>query len=182
VPNGALVSPQDIGPAALALGLDPASLDMSQFMGRRGGRPGAAAAAAPDEAAEGGGASSPRADGAGARGDLAAELQARVQSGELTPDSVRALIRARREAAAEADGTVPSRRSVVFVMNAQGQPEPRVIEVGLSDWDNTQVISGLQGDEVLAVVGAAQLQAQQAQWLERIRSRSGGSPFGGGRR
>jgi HlyD family secretion protein len=41
VPNGALVSPQDIGPAALALGLDPAALDMSQFMGRPGGRPGA---------------------------------------------------------------------------------------------------------------------------------------------
>jgi len=51
----------------------------------------------------------------------------------------------------------------------------------LSDWDNTEVISGLDGEEELAVVGAAQLQAQQAQWLERIRSRSGGSPFGGRR-
>jgi HlyD family secretion protein len=97
---------------------------------------------------------------------------------------MRALIRARR-AETGGDGVpaaVESRRSVVFVLNAEGRPEPRVIQVGLSDWDNTQVVSGLDGTEVLAVVGAAQLQAQQAQWLERIRSRSGGSPFGGGRR
>jgi HlyD family secretion protein len=96
---------------------------------------------------------------------------------------MRALIQARRaEAAGGEPGEVASRSSVVFVVNAEGRPEPRVIQVGLSDWDNTQVVSGLDGDEVLAVVGAAQLQAQQAQWLERIRSRSGGSPFGGGRR
>jgi HlyD family secretion protein len=121
-----------------------------------------------------------------------ARLRARVESGEITRDSMRALVRARMASGgaggasmASEDGSgggVEARPSVVFVMNAQGLPEPRVIQVGLSDWDNTQVVSGLEGDEVLAVVGAAQLQAQQQEWLERIRSRSGGSPFGGGRR
>jgi HlyD family secretion protein len=52
--------------------------------------------------------------------------------------------------------------------------------IGLNDWDNTQVISGLQGDERLAVIGAAQLQANQQEFLNRIRERSGGSPLGGG--
>ena len=207
VPNGALVSPQDIGPAALALGLDVESLDMSQFMGR-GGRPGASAGvsgppggasagaapagarsegAAAEGAGPGQGASGEEADAAaGSPAEVLADLRSKVQSGEITQDSMRAAVQALRAAAGGAgtggSGATVSRRSVVFVVNAMGQPEPKVIQVGLSDWDNTQVISGLEGDEELAVVGAAQLQAQQAQWLERIRSRSGGSPFGGGGR
>lgn len=193
VPNGALVSPQDIGPAALALGIDPASLDMSQFAGRRGppgagggppsggsqGGPPPAASGAPAGVGATGQGAAPE-GGAASPGEAVAALRARVESGEITQDSMRVLIRAGRGTAAGAAGDVEARRSVVFVVNAQGLPEPRVIQVGLSDWDNTQVISGLDGEEELAVVGAAQLQAQQAQWLERIRSRSGGSPFGGG--
>ncbi|MEJ2539435.1 MAG: efflux RND transporter periplasmic adaptor subunit [Gemmatimonadota bacterium] len=203
VPNGALVGVRDVAPAAMALGLDPESLDMGQF-GRRpgptggppsggagapGARPGNAGAAtgAPGSGATDGGAEAP----SEAREEMA-RLRARVESGEITRDSMRALVRARMASggaggapmasAEESGGGVEARPSVVFVMNAQGLPEPRVIQVGLSDWDNTQVVSGLEGDEVLAVVGAAQLQAQQQEWLERIRSRSGGSPFGGGRR
>jgi HlyD family secretion protein len=82
-----------------------------------------------------------------------------------------------------ADGGAPgrdTRPAVVFVMGADSIPEPRTIQVGLNDWDNTQVVSGLDGDEILVVVGAAQLQAQQQEWLNNIRSRMGGSPFGGG--
>ncbi len=63
-------------------------------------------------------------------------------------------------------------------MNAQGVPELRMIRVGLNDWDYTQVVSGIEEGETLAVVGAAQLQAQQQQFLERMRSRGGGGPFG----
>lgn len=106
-----------------------------------------------------------------------------MQSGEITADSMRAAVQALRagaEGGGNGAGAGSARRSVVFVLNDAGRPEPRVIQVGLSDWDNTEVISGLDGTEQLVVVGAAQLQAQQAQWLERIRSRSGGSPFGGG--
>jgi len=52
--------------------------------------------------------------------------------------------------------------------------------VGLNDWDFTQAVSGVEVGAVLAVVGAAQLQAQQQEFLDRIRSRTGGSPFSGG--
>jgi hypothetical protein len=81
------------------------------------------------------------------------------------------------------DGAEPERETrsaVVFVMGADSVPAPRVIQVGLNDWDNTQVVEGLAGDETLVVVGAAQLQAQQQEWLNNIRDRMGGSPFGGG--
>ena len=191
VPNGALVGVRDVGPAALALGLDPESLDLGSFARSGMGRPGARTAQ-PTSASEGQAPAGAQGRGGGAQApsDSAraamAELRARVESGEITQDSMRAIVRARMAAAgggapgADPGGDADARPSVVFVINAAGQPEPRVIQVGLSDWDNTQVVSGLEGDETLAVVGAAQLQAQQAEWLERIRSRTGGSPFGGG--
>jgi len=191
VPNGALVSPQDIGPAALALGLDLESLDMSQFTGRRRGSgaapggTGGAGVGAPAAASPPGQGVAAEGEAPGSPAETLAELRSKLQSGEITQDSMRAAAQSLRAAAGQpgaAGGRAPrARRSVVFVVDELGQPEPQVIQVGLSDWDNTEVISGLDGEEELAVVGAAQLQAQQAQWLERIRSRSGGSPFGGRR-
>jgi HlyD family secretion protein len=62
-------------------------------------------------------------------------------------------------------------------MSEQGEPELRMVRVGINDWDHTQVVSGLEEGETLAVVGAAQLQAQQQEFLDRIRSRRGGGPF-----
>jgi HlyD family secretion protein len=67
---------------------------------------------------------------------------------------------------------------VVFVVDAEGVPRPRRVMIALNDWDHTQVVSGLEGDERLAVIGAAQLQAQQQEFLNRMRQRGGGSPFG----
>jgi HlyD family secretion protein len=52
-----------------------------------------------------------------------------------------------------------------------------MVRIGINDWDHTQVVSGLEEGETLAVVGAAQLQAQQQEFLDRIRSRRGGGPF-----
>ncbi len=73
-----------------------------------------------------------------------------------------------------------TRPAAVFVMGADSVPEPRLVQLGLGDWDNTQVVSGLEPGEVLVIVGPAQLQAQQQEFLDRMRSRGGGSPFGGG--
>lgn len=182
VPNGAIVNVQDAGPAAMALGLDPSTLDLQAL--RNAPRP-----AAGPSGGEGGEAQTDTASQA--RPDFQA-LREQVQRGEISQDSVRTLM-AQLRAAGGAPGMRrvggpaavtrergEPRPAVVFVMNAQGVPEPRSVLIGLNDWDNTQVIAGLEGDEQLAVVGAAQLQAQQQQWLEQIRSRGGGSPFGGG--
>jgi HlyD family secretion protein len=84
---------------------------------------------------------------------------------------------------AEDAGTVPpreTRSAAVFVMSGDSVPEPRLVQLGLGDWDNTQVVSGLEAGEMLVIVGVAQLQAQQQEFLERMRSRMGGNPFGGG--
>lgn len=118
-------------------------------------------------------------------------LRARVARGEISQDSVRALmagLRARGGAAggqraAPVDPAQP-RPAVVFLMSADGRPEAHAVMIGLNDWDNTQVVSGLDEGAEIAVIGAAQLQAAQAEQLQRMRDRMGGSgPFpGGGRR
>jgi HlyD family secretion protein len=69
---------------------------------------------------------------------------------------------------------------VVFVLGPDSVPAPKLVQAGLNDWDNTQIVSGLEGNETLVVVSAAQLQAQQQQWLNQIRSRMGSGMFGGG--
>ena len=81
------------------------------------------------------------------------------------------------------DGGPPreARLAVVFVMGADSVPMPRQVQIGLNDWDRTQIVSGVEEGEVLVVVGAAQLMAQQQAFLDRMRERIGGrSPFGGG--
>jgi HlyD family secretion protein len=123
-------------------------------------------------------------------------LRAKVDRGEITQDSMRVLAGAMRgaaggagafgggaAAAATAEGGGPvreTRAAVVFVLGADSVPTPKLIQVGLNDWDNTQVVSGLEGGEQLVVVSAAQLQANQTAWLNQMRSRMGSSPFGGG--
>ena len=76
-----------------------------------------------------------------------------------------------------------ARRVVVFVVpdsQSVATPEPRLVEIGLNDWDRTQVLSGLEEGDRVALIGAAQLQAQQDEFMNRMRSRGGANPFGGG--
>lgn len=122
---------------------------------------------------------------AGPRG-RAEELRAQVERGEITQDSMRAVLqamRADRASPAGPGGAAGSERetrpAAVFVVGPTGLAEPRLVEVGLNDWDYTEVVSGLDGTETLAVVGPAQLQAQQQEFLNMMRSRASG-PFGGG--
>jgi HlyD family secretion protein len=242
VPNNAIVLPQDVEPAALVLGLDPESIDMAALGGRgRGGRAGGGGAAGPEgaggpAAAPSGAAAGPgagggqgraaeRANGAPAAGsgegaeragaaappDLAA-LRARVQSGEITQDSARVLMRAARAGGGGGQGlgggqgagrgagtggglgaargsgvlTEPAaarprqlRRAVVFVVNDAGVPEPRPVQIGLNDYDHTQIVSGVEEGDQIALLGAAELQAQQQQYLDRVRQRGGMGGFGG---
>ncbi len=211
-PNNAVVTVQDAVPAAMALGIDPETLDMSAMRGGWGGRPGGAGSGRPGGAGgrpegtarggspagaggaaqaagseapdEGTGSTAPTGGGATpAGGDMRAriaDLRAKVESGEITQDSLRTVMASMRDQAQGRGGAateVETRPGVVFVM-VDGAPEMRMVQLGLSDWDNTQIVSGLEGDEELAVIGAAQLMAQQQEFMNRMRSRMGGSPFG----
>jgi len=206
VPNTAVTMLEDLMPAAMALGIDPETIDESQFQssGRgvaaRGGQRGAGGAAAgggqrgEGGAAAGAGAGAGNAAEGGAAGAAAggapdmAALREQVASGAISRDSITALMRARGGGRGAGAGTgtmqvdggteIQTRQAVVFVMNAAGVPAPQLVTIGLSDWDQTQVVSGLEGTEVLAVVGAAQLRANQDEFLDRMRSRGGSSPFG----
>ena len=74
------------------------------------------------------------------------------------------------------------RRAVVFVVDSAGVPAPRVIEIGMNDWDNTEIVSGLEEGDQIALIGAAQLQAQQDQMMSRMRGGFFGGPGGGAMR
>ncbi len=69
-------------------------------------------------------------------------------------------------------------RAVVFVVGEGGTIEPRMVMIGLTDWDHTEVVSGLEEGDRVALIGLAQLQAQREEFMERMRS-MGGNPFGG---
>jgi HlyD family secretion protein len=199
VPNVAVVRAEDVGPAAMALGLNPEELDLTAFM-QAGGSSGGfdrGGSGQGDFAQRGGGGRR----GAGAQsGNVDPELTARMQemraqaqSGGISQDSLRAAMQAMRGgsggndamASGNGEGTstqrVETRPGAVFVIGPTGQPEPRSVQIGLGDWDQTSVTGDIQEGDMLAVVSAAQLQAQQQEWLDRMRGRMGGdNPFGGG--
>ena len=202
VQNNAVVQTQNVGPAALALGLDLESIDLTQFMQAGGGsfaRTGGGGGQRGGAAGVG-----QRAGGGGqGRGQLSPEalermqaLRAQAQSGAISQDSLRAAMQAMGGRGAAAGGATgqgagaagaegaparETRPAAVFVVASSGRLEPRLIQMGIGDWDNTEIVSGVEEGEVLVIVGPAQLQAQQAAFLEQMRGRmSGSNPFGGG--
>lgn len=202
VPNNAVVQTSDVGPAAMALGLELDEIALAQFMRggggfARGGRVGGEAttgAASPRDTGGGATPTGPAVGDGSAQGGAMARIQAlraRVQAGEISQDSMRVAMQslrgggATRGAFAGRDGAAAGRErdtrpAAVFVLGPDSVPEPRMVQLGIGDWDNVEVVSGLEGGETLVVVGPAQLQAQQDEFLQRMRSRMGGSPFGGG--
>lgn len=68
---------------------------------------------------------------------------------------------------------------VVFVKGPQG-PEPKLVLLGLSDWDYTEVIRGLEPGTQVYLISVARLKQQQTQFADRMRQRAGGGMFGGG--
>ena len=80
-------------------------------------------------------------------------------------------------------GVVRPRSGLVFVGDS-GKWEPRVVMLGVSNYDFTEVISGVKEGEKVALLGAAAMQMQRQQMTDRMRSMSGVpgmSAPGGGR-
>lgn len=70
------------------------------------------------------------------------------------------------------------RPAVVFIQSDAG-PEAKMVLLGLSDWDYTEVVRGLEPGARVMLVSVARLKAQQEQFATRIRERSGANMFGG---
>lgn len=204
VPNSAIVSMREARSVASVLGIDEEAMRSALRGGAGGppeGRPGAVAEVKPgvtsDAAPEATPAASPG-PGAAAKPDCAALwTKMRESSRESLTDADRDALRACREAreasggvardGADADGGfmgghVP-RPGVVFVQTATG-PQPRRVTLGLSDWEVTEVVSGLDAGEQVVLVSVAQIKRQQQELQDRIRQRTSGGlrsrPSGGG--
>lgn len=181
VPNSAIVKAQDMAPAAMVLGLDPETIEFDQgqyrtLMAELRGEDTDAETPAPEPAA---GAPSMQ------------EVRALVQSGEISRDSARVLFQAAGGGRGGAPGSGAARAqdpsapqpAIAFVRQADGTFAPRAILTGVNDWDNTEVLAGIEEGEEVAQIGAAALQAQQQEFINRMRERMGGGvPGMGGRR
>jgi HlyD family secretion protein len=62
---------------------------------------------------------------------------------------------------------------MVFVKKGD-KYSPRPVRVGISDFDYTEILSGVTQGEQVALLGAAVLQAQREQIQSRVRAGTGG--------
>ncbi len=75
-----------------------------------------------------------------------------------------------------------TRTGLVFVQRADSTWEARIVRLGVADYDFTEVVSGLEEGERVALLSAAALQMQRQENQDRMRAMSGGaSPLGGAR-
>ncbi|HEX5759446.1 MAG TPA: efflux RND transporter periplasmic adaptor subunit [Thermoanaerobaculia bacterium] len=85
----------------------------------------------------------------------------------------------RRGRAASGETAAGDTRPAVVFVQAAGGPQPRRVVLGLSDWEHTEVVRGVEPGERVVLVSVAQLQQRQAERSERLRERMSG-PLGGG--
>lgn len=79
-----------------------------------------------------------------------------------------------------AGGRSGFRMGLVFVQKADSTWEPRMVRLGVADYDYTEVLSGLEEGEQVALLSAVALQAQRQESNDRFRAMTGGgSPLGG---
>ncbi len=237
VPNNAVVMTSEMAPAASVLGLDPEiELDMAVFSqlaqeaglgrvqgmrgrggggGMMGGRSGAQPpeGGQPSEGGHPGGAGAPS-EVSGEMSDRMAqmaELRAKVESGEVSQDSLDAVMasfRGQRGSREGGEGGMPAggaqnpmsqapvesnpalsglvntssapRPAIAFVMAADSTLEVRPVLMGVNDWDNTEILAGLEEGEFVALIGVAQLMAEQDNRRNRMMGRGMGMPGMGG--
>jgi hypothetical protein len=137
------------------------------------------------------------------------EFRAKVESGEISQDSLDAVMASfRSQMGGQVAGTgVPGaaggavglaetnpalsgllntsstpRPAVAFVMLPDSTLELRQVLMGVNDWDNTEILAGLEEGEMVALIGVAQLMQEQEEMRNRMMGR-GMMPMGpGGRR
>ena len=191
VSNDAVRSPREIVQASALVGLDPdsarESLDAQRNGGKKGDGTGMAPGAtpggdsgrklggAPGEGRGPGGPGGPGGaggrGGAGAPGGEGGKGIAKMGGGRGAPEG-----RGARMAAGGADAAVATkvRMGLVFVQDAKGKYAPRLVKLGVRNYDFSEVLSGLQEGEKVAMLAAAQLQQLRQQRNEQFKSMTGG--------
>ena len=184
VPSDAIRNARDAATVAPVLGVNPDSLKALLAAGRRGGGGGGQAGAggtASSTASSTGGASDTtrrgrfrgaasstpggfgqRGAGSGAGGSFGGGQGGTGGGGQAGTGG-----------GAGGGGGGRGGMQVVFVKK-DGKYTPRVVRVGISDFDYTEILSGVNQGEQVALLGAAVLQAQREQQQARIRAGTGG--------
>jgi HlyD family secretion protein len=205
VPADAVRAMKDLAVSARALGLDPdsAQAKLKQQFASRGGAGGASGrtrdSAAGDVAVAGNGQpATGNQQGSAARGRAPAESTSvastgrggRTRQGAGGTSEVPAAPNGDQAtqlpfgAGGAAGGTSRSNAQLVFVKDSTGY-SPRMVRLGVTNYDYTEVLSGLREGEQVALLASATLQQQRQDQQARIRSvtagpLSSGSGGGGG--
>jgi hypothetical protein len=135
------------------------------------------------------------------------ELRAKVESGEISQDSLDAVVAAFRAQMGGGEGTreggppgAPNasfavqqsnpalsglmntsanpRPGIAFVMLPDSTLEMRPVLMGVNDWDNTEILAGLEEGEMVALIGVAQLMQEQEDMRNRMRGMMPGMGMG----
>ena len=180
VPNAAVVAMSEAAAAGSVLGLDAEAVreDLRS-------PPPAAADEGPESDADAGAAGGEpedcrslmqraRAD----RSSLSQEDRARVRECIQEMGGRPGLMGGAGAGARSGTGSEETRPAVVFVQTADG-PEARMVQLGLNDWDRTEVVSGLEAGEEVILISVAQMRQAQEDIMDRIRERSSPIPGGG---
>ncbi len=185
LPNNAIVTMNEVRAAASVLGVPESRSEIDQSMFQELTR---------QLQASRGEAPAERAEGAPAAAPTVEEIRARVQRGEVSQEEARTLMQqamaaggapqmggpgGRGGARGQAGNNPNGRPGVVFVRGADGQLSARAVLIGVNDWNNSEILMGVEEGEVVALIGGAALQARQQQQNEQMRARMGGGlPFG----
>ena len=169
--NGAIKTPEEARQLVEALGLDPSLLDQRVEASTQDGpvEPGEAEEQ-PETSESAGGEIALEQLRSMSQDERRAYFQ-RLEPGER--QRLFQLMHAEREKQQQADRANPSRPrpAFVFVEDETAALTLRPVTIGLSSWEYTEILAGLEeSDEVLEVPLAL---VQQRELLERIRSRSG---------
>ena len=123
-----------------------------------------------------GGAGSPAGDMPSAKAVPMGDAMAKAKSGA----KAQAGARPDTKGAPAAGGSVTRvRTALVFVEGAPGKFSPRLVRLGASDYDYSEVVSGLKEGEKVATLAVQALQAKRDQQNDRFRSMTGSSGMPG---
>ncbi len=179
VSNDAVRSVREIATAAALVGIDPdsarASLDAQRGGGKKPGMGGPPSGGVP-------GGDSTQKLGGGMRGSAGGEVaDARGAKGGARGGAGDAKGgpggRGQKMAGGKPDsasgGGSKVRTGLVFVQDAKGQYAPRLVRLGVRNYDYSEVLSGVQEGEKVAMLAAAQLQAQRQKNNEQFKTMTG---------
>jgi len=182
VPNNAIVEFDELAAAASVLGVPDERLEMDPSVFQELRRE---LAGDVEISKRGGGAGPGRSGRGGQAPEGLRRLRERMQAGDLSQEEIQAVMQRARDggggfrsgmgALARADrgsgaSVIDGRPGIVFVEGEDGELAPRPILIGVTDWSNSEILSGLQEGERVALIAAAGLQEETNQ----------GFRFGGG--